>query len=135
VLVHVEGLSRLDTLSISSSTVTDAGLAHLRSLTNLQVLDLGDCPKISDKGLVHLKGLTRLRDLLLPGTQVSDAGLAHLKRLRNLQTLILHDTHVTDAGLAHLEGLSSLCREVVVTHLCLGYVGGLGIQPGLYSGR
>ena len=34
---------------------------------------------ITDAGLVHLKGLTNLEGLLLIGTQVTDAGVAKLK--------------------------------------------------------
>jgi len=35
--------------------VTDAGLAHLKSLTVLQTLDLRDCPEINDAGVAVLK--------------------------------------------------------------------------------
>ena len=42
---------------------------------------------ISDAGLEHLKGLTQLQRLDLRGTKVSDAGLEHLKGLTQLQRL------------------------------------------------
>jgi hypothetical protein len=45
----------------------DAGLAHLKSLTGLQVLSLTGT-KITDSGLIHLKGLTGLRVLYLNPT-------------------------------------------------------------------
>jgi hypothetical protein len=35
--------------------VTDAGLAHLQSLTALQQLDLQWCSKVTDAGLAHLR--------------------------------------------------------------------------------
>ena len=47
--------------------VTDARLIHLKGLTNLETLELGDT-KITDAGLVNLKGLTKLKMLNLGNT-------------------------------------------------------------------
>jgi hypothetical protein len=41
----------------------------------------------TDAGLVHLKGLTNLQDLNLHATAVTDVGLAHLKGLSQLRSL------------------------------------------------
>ena len=59
--------------------VTDAGLVHLKRLTNLQQLFLG-APKITDAGLLHLTGLTKLIRIDLATTQITDAGVAELKK-------------------------------------------------------
>ncbi|MFP6610941.1 MAG: hypothetical protein VB835_01430, partial [Pirellulales bacterium] len=64
--------------------------------------------KITDAGLEHLKGLTELKELLLYNTKITDAGLEHLKGLTNLELLIIRHTQVTDAGLEHLKGLTEL---------------------------
>ena len=48
--------------------MTDAGLVHLKGLTNLQSLDL-DSTKVTDAGLEHLKGLTKLQSLSLSDTR------------------------------------------------------------------
>ncbi|MHB1037765.1 MAG: leucine-rich repeat domain-containing protein [Pirellulales bacterium] len=64
--------------------------------------------KITDAWLACLKGLTQLQTLNLGSTKVTDAGLAHLKALTQLQTLNLGATKVTDAGLAHLKGWTQL---------------------------
>src|SRR4051812_14132173 len=61
-------------------------------------VDLG-LTKATDADLAHLKGLTNLQSLRLLATEVSDAGLLHLKGLANLQTLTLNLTKVGDAGL------------------------------------
>ena len=90
--------------------VTDAGLAHLKELTNLETLDL-EATKVTDAGLVHLEGLTGLENLVLEGTQIGDAGLIHLKGLAGLEHLYLRSTQITDAGLVHLKGLANL-KEV-----------------------
>src|SRR5689334_3901312 len=53
----------------ANSTITDAGLAHLRGLADLQELFLQGT-HVTDAGLVHLRGLTKLRVLILDYTQV-----------------------------------------------------------------
>ena len=72
-------------------------LVHLKGLTNLQSLDLS-ITFVSDAGLVHLKGLTKLQSLDLYDTKVTGSGLVHLKKLTKLQGLYLGKTKVTDAG-------------------------------------
>ena len=44
--------------------------------------------QVTDAGLEHLKGLTQLQGLSLSGTQVTDAGLEHLKGLTQLQIAV-----------------------------------------------
>ena len=87
--------------------VTDAGLVHLRGLTQLRLLYLNNT-QVTDAGLAHLRGLTQLQELDLASTQVTDAGLEHLRGLTQLEWLNLDSTQVTDAGLEHLRGLTQL---------------------------
>ena len=54
--------------------VTDAGLPHLRDLTQLRSLNLDDT-QITDSGLAHLKGMTQLEGVEPLGHAVTDAGL------------------------------------------------------------
>jgi hypothetical protein len=49
-----------------------------RQFTSGDQIDVG--PRLSDAGLVHLKGLTNLSYLQLDGTQVTDAGVKELTR-------------------------------------------------------
>jgi hypothetical protein len=56
--------------------------------------------RITDDGLGHLATLTNLEYLRLDGTEVTDAGLAQLKPLTKLKQLTLHRTYVTVAGVA-----------------------------------
>ena len=65
--------------------ITDAGLAQLKGLTNLQTLEL-DYTQITDAGLVHLKGLTKLERpnisfFFRKNNQITDAGVASLQRV------------------------------------------------------
>ena len=69
---------RIDSIHLSFSSVTDAGLAHLAGLTSLTQLYLADT-QVTDAGLSHLAGLTSLTKLYLARTQVTDAGVAKLR--------------------------------------------------------
>lgn len=59
--------------------LTDAGLAHLLPLSQLQDLSL-ELSEITDAGLVQLKGFTQLQTLNLKGTKVTDAGIQTLQQ-------------------------------------------------------
>ena len=59
--------------------VTNDDLVHLKGLTSLQTLILGET-KVTDAGLVHLVGLTNLKTLILRETQFTDAGIAELQK-------------------------------------------------------
>jgi hypothetical protein len=59
--------------------------------------------RVTDAGLEHLKGLTDLKILLLVGTPVTDAGLDHLKGLAKLEFVNLSGTQVTEKGIEELQ--------------------------------
>jgi serine/threonine protein kinase len=108
-LAHLKELTNLTGLSLAETRVGDAGLIHLKGLTNLTSLNLAGT-RVSDAGLEHLKGLTNLTKLWVGTSGVSGAGLEHLKGLTNLTTLDLANAPVNDAGLVHLKGLSNLAE-------------------------
>lgn len=108
-LAHLEALTQLQMLWINcGSQITDAGLQHLEGLTQLRVLMLAGNSRITDAGLTHLKGLVRLEQLNLGGTKVGGAGMENLENLKKLQFLGLACARVTDAGLEHIKGLAEL---------------------------
>ena len=82
--------------------MTDALLAELPRLENLEALELSGCRGVTDRGLRHLASFPRLRRLNLSGTSITDAGLAALRELPALRVLELGWTRVTDAGMVHL---------------------------------
>ena len=106
-LVHLRGLTQLKSLSLGGADVTDAGMANVVGLTQLERLTLSET-KISDAGLANIAHLAQLDELWLDGTKVTDAGMVHLARLTQLHELWLDNTEITDAGLAHLVGLTQL---------------------------
>ncbi|MGO9465031.1 MAG: hypothetical protein ACLQVF_12870, partial [Isosphaeraceae bacterium] len=96
----------------SQDRANDATLALVCQLGRLESLGLTGTA-VTDAGLVYLKGLTSLRNLELGGTQITDAGLDHLKDLTSLVLLNLSSTKVNDAGVIELERVASLPRPGV----------------------
>ena len=79
----------------------------------MQTLNLRGCEKIADAGLAHLKRLTNLQNLDLMGTQITDAGLVHLKGMTNLQDLNLYGCpNITDSGVAELQKALPNCEII-----------------------
>ncbi len=72
------------------------------------VIDQRDFPQFTDNDLAGLAGLTQLDDLNLDNCPVTDAGLAHLAELTSLRSLSLTNTRITDDGLKQLAGMHNL---------------------------
>ena len=89
-------------VDLARSQVSDAGLATLAKLTNLERLHLENT-KIGDAGIAQLAGLSKLEYLNLYGTKVSDAGLGKLEGNKALKKLFVWQTAVTQAGAKALE--------------------------------
>ncbi|GAB4028561.1 ribonuclease inhibitor [Spirosoma koreense] len=89
-------------LKLGDTEITDAALAQVARLKNLQKLHL-EQTKITDAGLKQLNGLSNLEYLNLYGTAITDAGLAELQSLKSLKTVYLWQTKVTDQGVADLK--------------------------------
>ena len=106
VLAQIGRLSRLKRLTFITAPVTDAGMAHLEGLSNLESLMFRGCNRVTDAEVAHLARMTSLKGLYLEDSRISDAGLAYLKGLTGLETLNLARTQIGDAGLAHLERLT-----------------------------
>ncbi len=105
-LMNLKEFPKLQALAVGGK-VTDAGLAQLAGLTELQSLELTS-PKITDAGLSQLKPLVKLQTLSLHGTKVTDAGLDQLQPFEGLQTLDLGATKITDAELTKLKSFKML---------------------------
>ena len=103
-------------VSLYNTSVTDAGLAHLRSLKDLTRLVLR-CPELTGAGLKNLSA-EKLANLNLANSGVTDSGLKSLAALPNIDTLILSRTAITDDGLVHLQELPNLVSlDLTSTHI------------------
>src|SRR5262249_3782815 len=99
----------LVTLEVEHTAIHDDGLKPLAKLTRLQRLEVGGCPKVTDKTLSLVKALP-LEVVGLYRTSVTNAGLANL-RGKKLLILDLSDcTGFNDGGLAHLKDSTTLLR-------------------------
>jgi len=95
-------LESIRELILCDASITDAGLVHLRGMTNLQTLDLSNTV-VTDDGLAELENLANLQQLGLMSAHITDAGLDHLKHLRQLNYVDLTGTPITNAGLAKFQ--------------------------------
>jgi hypothetical protein len=71
----------LKTLKLPKS-VTDAGLEHLKNLTNLVTLELEGAAGVTDAGLAFVENLPNLKYLTTRGTGVTKAHVEQLKKKR-----------------------------------------------------
>lgn len=95
-------LTSLRELTIGKTRISDSGLRELNELPNLTMLNLAGA-NVSDRGMIFVGKLTKLERLYMGGLQISDTGLGHLNGLTNLKFLGLVDNHkVTDAGIVKL---------------------------------
>jgi Leucine-rich repeat (LRR) protein len=105
-----EGLPRkLETLDVSRTRITDAGLGALADFPTLKQLNLG-FTRVTDAGLKKLKALRRLETLSLRGTRVTDKGLRELTELPRLKVLLLGDTKITDQWVPTITKVKGLRR-------------------------
>ena len=89
------------------SRIDDAGMTHLRGLTNLGFLSVNYVP-ITDAGLDAIKELPGLNSLYLHGTQVQGRSLANAKWLPRLFILYADGTPFGEDGLKALQRATSL---------------------------
>jgi hypothetical protein len=109
-LRHIGKMTGLETLMIwNARLVTDAGVAHLKSLRKLKTIHINKS-NLTNKSLLLLSSLPGMEEMSLQQNHFSDEGLARLKGKDRLKRLYigLGDLQVTDAGLAHLRGFERL---------------------------
>jgi len=89
-------------LEVRNVNATDADLASLEDMSQLEWLDLSSNPEITDKGVARLAGCTRLRHLNLDKTRVTPVGIAALADCVDLTHLSMHDCVVTDENVLQI---------------------------------
>lgn len=95
-----------DVEKVSLEFPSDDDLVYLKQLSSLKELWIYDDPRddieLTDAGLEHLKEMTQLHDLELLGTNVTAAGLGQLKELTQLKQLKVLNGGITDEDLKYL---------------------------------
>jgi hypothetical protein len=66
---------------------SDAGVASLASLSNLEVLALKGGPALTDNGLIPLSAMPKLRALEIYHSRITEQGLAHLYACKKLDSV------------------------------------------------
>ena len=100
-LVHLKTLSRLEYLGLRGTTVIDAALGDIASLTNLTGLHLGGT-RVTDEGLSRLVTLSRVQQIWLHATRVSDVAIDSLLQFKQLRRVDLTETTVSEEGIRRL---------------------------------
>ena len=98
----------LRVLDLSRLPLTDAGLAHLAPLEQLEDLDLlyseGFAgPIVTDAGIMMLAEFRSLTRLNVVGARITDDSLDDLSQMRELRQLSLIDTQISVQGILQLQ--------------------------------
>ncbi len=89
-------------VELARTKITDAGLATVSKMSNLERLHLENTA-VTDAGIAQLAGLAKLEYLNLYGTKVTDAGLAKLATAKSLKKVFVWQTAVTKDAAKKLE--------------------------------
>lgn len=94
-------------LRLTATRVTDAGMHHLSTYSNLEELSLIQT-EVTDAGISRLSGLSGLRKLSLADTSVTDRCLRHIVKLHRLVELSLDRTQISGIDVPDLSPLTKL---------------------------
>ena len=102
-LSNLAGKTNVRCLNLAKTSVNDEGMKHLRGM-NLQSLDLS-ATKVTDAGLATLGefDFPHLKEIALERTRITDAGLMHLANFKHLEWVSTAGTKVTKDGIRHLK--------------------------------
>ena len=89
-LAPVAQVKTIENLNLQDTEVSDAGLACLVNLPNLQYLRLKGNPQLTNACIPHLQRLTQLVDLQVHETSIDETGLRELAGLANLRDICVH---------------------------------------------
>jgi len=109
----LKGLTNLRILNLSATEITNGALVHLKELKQLADLDLGFAKDVDDSGLIHLRGLTNLQAIGLGDTSVRD--LPHINELKGLRYVGLKSTSVSAKGVQQLKDLPELIQLLITS--------------------
>jgi beta-lactamase regulating signal transducer with metallopeptidase domain len=112
-LAHIANFPRLKWLGITETQASDDGLKFVGRLPELEELFIWDGETITDKGVAHLRSLRKLKFIHLNGSSITDEAVAHLSQVSSLETLSLDGNALTDKSLEYASRLPRL-RDLTV---------------------
>jgi hypothetical protein len=101
-LAHVASLSQLEFLNFEGESISLEGMALLAKLNRLSGLEFIHCT-IAEEGLAHFANHPRLGFLSIRHSTLTDRGLSHIGRMPNLRNVDVSNTQVTNTGVARLK--------------------------------
>ena len=110
-LLRFKDCNGLWLLGLGGTRVTDKGLSYVRdylSAPNLAEVYIWST-SITDAGLAHLADCTGIHQIQAGNTAITDAGLRHLKRMNQMTYLWVNETRVTEAGVRQLAAALPQC--------------------------
>jgi hypothetical protein len=106
-------LTKLNSLDLSSTVLTDDDFQPITQLTALTELMLSGCPWFTDKHLARLSELNQLQRLEFSSQQITNQGLQLLGQFPELKTLVIGDCF--DFGDDEIETFKNLPRLRAIT--------------------
>ena len=107
-LLQLSGLTKMRSLRIWGSQITDEGLKAVKDMKDLRVLSVEDAYVVGP-GLEYIGGLSKLTELKFFQTYLTPDSLKHLSELKALKKLGLRlNVGVNDESMKALEGLTEL---------------------------
>lgn len=122
-IAYLDGLSELRFVWITDAGLDDASLEVFARLPKLRTLRLQD-GAFSNKGLAAISAAPQLTELFLSGERctIDDDGLAELAKLTRLKILGLQNTQTTDTGLQHFAPMKSI-KELQIGYTNVTWAG------------
>lgn len=107
-IANLKSLHNIQMLDIVGTKVTDDGLSFLKNFPQLQMLFIGNSG-FTNNGIAYLKNFPNLYSLMIGGSNINDTTLIYIKEISQLKRLKLIGTKITNAGLAKLRQLMPNC--------------------------
>ena len=109
---HLKELKSLTTLEMNHIRVANEHLQLLTNLTEVKNLDLSST-QISDDGLAHLKAFKSLEALALRANKkITNKGIPALTQLTTLKTLNVRSTKINAAGFEEIKKALPNCKVI-----------------------
>jgi Leucine-rich repeat (LRR) protein len=127
---YLKPMSALKELNVSNTRLTDAGLAELAELPNLEILWIAGNPGINGSGLlafVRSKHKPGLKCLYASSTPLSREGMINVKRIESLELFDNTYTNMNDQLLYELRAANNL-KSLIVPNNQLTPASGLTLR-------
>jgi hypothetical protein len=112
-LSYVRKFPKLKRLLLFREQATDATLANLRGMENVERVMIWDAAAVTDAGAAHIAALPKLKVVHLSNSQITDEALRHFSRAPKIEELSLQGNHFTDNGLAYVKDMTQLKALVI----------------------